>query len=67
MPDMAKTSNKCSLEQLPRFNKKGNATMVSLFEKKRLNGYWPCFTDDPELLGEGEEVKLAVSGDSSLF
>ena len=38
--------------------------MVSLFEKKRLNGYWPCFTDDPELLGEGEEVKLAVSGDS---
>lgn len=60
MPDMAKTSDKCTLDQLPQFNKTGKKVkMVSLLEKKKMNGFWACYSNDKELLAEGETAKLA--------
>ncbi|XP_033126409.1 myoferlin-like isoform X5 [Anneissia japonica] len=57
MPSPKKKSSKCSLEQLPE-NKAGvEVTMVSLFEQKRLNGWWPCMSEEtgtPELTGKVE-------------
>ena len=46
MPAPRKKSRQCSLKQLPD-NKEGKEVeMVSLFEQKRVNGWWPCFSEE---------------------
>lgn len=41
MPRPAKTAKKCKLTQLTDFNPQ--ATCVSLFDQKKLNGFWPVY------------------------
>jgi len=41
MPKPAKTAKACKLTQLPDFN--NQAKCVSLFEQKKLNGFWPVY------------------------
>lgn len=41
VPKPVKTSRKCALTQLPEFNP--NAKCVSLFDQKKLNGFWPVY------------------------
>ncbi|XP_071949270.1 myoferlin-like isoform X3 [Antedon mediterranea] len=57
MPSPSKKSSKCTLEKLPE-NKAGvEVTSVSLFEQKRLNGWWPCISEETgtrELTGKLE-------------
>lgn len=38
MPAPARTKVTCNLTQLD-----SDAKMISLFEKKRIKGFWPCF------------------------
>lgn len=47
MPQPVRMSEKCSLDQLPNFQKAGGSDvkMVSLFEQKRLKGFWPVYDE----------------------
>jgi hypothetical protein len=69
MPAPAKKSAQCDLTMVPELEKKEEEKtkkikMVSLFESKRLKGYWPCFSDEkgaPELTGKVEmELELVT-------
>ena len=58
MPKPAKSARRCSLQQLPSFEEgRSSSSMetVSLFEMKRVYGWWPCVAQDP-----GEEMQLTV-------
>lgn len=58
MPKPAKSARKCSLQQLPSFEEgrsSSSVETVSLFEMKRVYGWWPCVAQDP-----GEEMQLTV-------
>ncbi len=47
MPKPAKTSDKCSLKIIPDVESgAGNIKMISLFEQRRIKGFWPCFNDE---------------------
>ncbi|XP_025096654.1 myoferlin-like isoform X4 [Pomacea canaliculata] len=46
MPSPAKRSSACKLSQLPDNAPNANVKTVSLFEAKRLCGFWPCYNDD---------------------
>ncbi|KAJ8026374.1 Dysferlin [Holothuria leucospilota] len=57
MPASAKKSKKCSLKQLPDPLGEREVPMVSLFEQKRVRGWWPCMneeTGERELTGKVE-------------
>lgn len=47
MPQPVRMSEKCSLDQLPNFQRAGGSDvkMVSLFEQKRLKGFWPFYDE----------------------
>lgn len=48
MPQPVRMSDKCSLDQLPNFQRAGGSDvkMVSLFEQKRLKGFWPFYSEE---------------------
>lgn len=46
MPNPAKKARNCSLKQLPNEAKGKEVTMVSLFEAKRLKGWWPVISEE---------------------
>ena len=46
MPSPAKKSRQCSLKQLPDTEGSGDHDMISLFEQKRVNGWWPCMSEE---------------------
>ena len=47
LPKPAKKSGKCSLAQLPDIEHgRSDVKTVSLFEQKRIRGFWPCFNDE---------------------
>ncbi|XP_067936252.1 myoferlin-like isoform X2 [Watersipora subatra] len=62
MPKPAKTSKNCKLTKLPDFNPQ--VKLVSLFDQKKLNGFWPCYQmteGNPELTGKVEmEIELVT-------
>ncbi|XP_038071057.1 myoferlin-like isoform X3 [Patiria miniata] len=62
MPAPKKKSRQCGLKQLPD-NKEGKEVpMVSLFEQKRVNGWWPCMSEETgerELTGK-LEIELEI-------
>lgn len=47
MPQPVRMSEKCSLDQLPNIQLSGGSDvkLVSLFEQKRLKGFWPVYSD----------------------
>ena len=57
MPKPAKNARKCNLDQIPGIggHSKRNIETVSLFDLKRINGWWPAAGTE-----EGEQI-LAVS------
>ncbi|KAF6040575.1 hypothetical protein EB796_001115 [Bugula neritina] len=63
MPKPAKTSKACKLTQLPDFN--NQAKCVSLFEQKKLNGFWPVYETvqgQPQLQGKVEmEIEIVTA------
>ncbi len=62
MPKPVKKSDKCTLEQLPDIEAgRSDVKTVSLFEQKRVRGFWPCFND------EKGERELTVSVEASAF
>ncbi|KAK2145131.1 hypothetical protein LSH36_700g01069 [Paralvinella palmiformis] len=70
MPTPTKKSSKCTLDRLPNIEK-GNVKpvrMISLFEQKRVKGYWPCYNDESgakELTGKVEmELELVPETES---
>ena len=46
MPKPVKKSGQCGLDQLPDVSKGHHVKMVSLFEQKRIKGFWPCYNDE---------------------
>jgi hypothetical protein len=67
MPMPAKNARSCTLDMLPTVNKtnassrRRDVKLVSLFEQKRLRGFWPCSADN------GGQQKLTVSLPAVLF
>ena len=64
MPKPTKSARRCTLEQLPSYD--GGRTSrsvetVSLFEMKRVYGWWPCASQE-----QGEEMQLTVRLDSQV-
>ena len=58
MPKPAKSARRCSLLQLPSFEEgrsSSSVESVSLFEMKRVYGWWPCVAQEA-----GEEMQLTV-------
>lgn len=51
----AKKARNCKLSQLPDIGTGAKVKTVSLFEQKRIRGFWPCYNDET-----GERV-LTVS------
>ena len=59
MPKPAKSARRCTLEQLPSYDggkASSSVETVSLFEMKRVYGWWPCGSQEL-----GEEMQLTVS------
>ena len=46
MPAPKKKSRQCGLKQLPDNQEGKEVSMVSLFEQKRVNGWWPCISEE---------------------
>lgn len=46
LPKPAKKAADCTLSQLPDLQTGHEVKLVSLFEQKRLKGFWPCFNDE---------------------
>ena len=47
MPKPAKKSDKCTLDMLPDIEHgRSDVKTVSLFQQKRIRGFWPCFSDE---------------------
>lgn len=62
MPKPAKSARRCSLQQLPSFEEgrsSSSVETVSLFEMKRVYGWWPCVAQEA-----GEEMQLTVRSKS---
>jgi len=60
MPKPAKSARKCNLQQLPHFeDTKACSTIevVSLFEQKRVYGWWPCVAEESMT----EDMQLTVN------
>ena len=58
MPLPAKRASRCSLKQLPSVAMDGSSSdvkMMSLFEMKRVKGFWPVYND------EGGKRELTVT------
>ena len=58
MPKPAKSAGRCSLQQLPSYEEgraSSSVETVSLFEMKRVYGWWPCMAQEA-----GEEMQLTV-------
>ncbi|CAG2195234.1 MYOF [Mytilus edulis] len=55
MPKPAKSSSKCQLDRLPDFNQQ--VELVSLFDQKRLKGYWPVYG---EQVGENGKIEMEL-------
>jgi len=56
MPKPAKSARRCTLEQLPTFAEgraSSSVETISLFEMKRVYGWWPCVAQEP-----GEDMQL---------
>ena len=60
MPRPKKDSSKCSVDQLPDIQTASQVELVSLFDQKRLRGFWPTYNEQ-----DGTRV-LAVSTDRLL-
>ncbi|KAK2183762.1 hypothetical protein NP493_296g01003 [Ridgeia piscesae] len=47
MPKPSKKSGNCTLDLLPDLTRGGatDVKMISLFEQKRVRGFWPCYND----------------------
>ncbi|XP_023242600.1 myoferlin-like isoform X2 [Centruroides sculpturatus] len=75
MPQPAKTSEKCSLEQLGYERKqtaldklilkshKTKVEYINIFEKRRIYGFWPFIAEDPEegmILGGKIEMEMEI-------
>jgi hypothetical protein len=45
MPSPAKKASQCNLDMLPGMGK-GSHKTVSLFDSRRVRGFWPCFNDE---------------------
>lgn len=43
MPKPVQKSRQCNLDQLPDNTLGKPAKLISLFEQKRVMGYWPCY------------------------
>jgi myoferlin len=52
MPMSAKSARSCTLDLLPTAvgktsgGKSPTVNLVSLFEQKRIKGFWPCYSDE---------------------
>ncbi|XP_072177496.1 myoferlin-like [Diadema setosum] len=46
MPNPTKKARQCSLKQLPDATSKKEPSLVSLFEAKRLKGWWPVISEE---------------------
>ncbi|KAK6186023.1 hypothetical protein SNE40_008141 [Patella caerulea] len=46
MPLPAKKARSCNLKMIPDVNSTNTVKTVSLFESKRLRGFWPCYNDE---------------------
>ena len=58
MPKPAKSARRCSLQQIPSYEEgraSSSVETVSLFESKRVYGWWPCVAQEA-----GEEMQLTV-------
>jgi len=68
MPAPVKNAKSCDLDQLPDLVSGRQVKMVSLFEQKRLKGFWPCYSDESgtrELTGKVEmELELLTEEES---
>jgi dysferlin len=74
LPMPAKTANSCTLDMLPTINKtsvsspRTDVKLASLFEQKRLRGFWPCSATDhgqQRLTGKIEmELELVSEAES---
>lgn len=77
MPPAAKKSRKCNLDMLPDVNSDKKSSkrrhppkLVSLFEQKRVRGFWPCYrrnnTGQRELTGKVEmELEILTEEEAS--
>ncbi|XP_067657682.1 myoferlin-like isoform X1 [Haliotis asinina] len=46
IPRPAKKASSCSLKTIPDMNNTNAVKTVSLFECRRLRGFWPCYSDE---------------------
>ena len=47
MPLGTKKASQCDLSKIPDGNEKSkDIKMVSLFDQRRIRGYWPCYNDE---------------------
>lgn len=46
MPMPAKKASSCKVSMLPDITTGSEVKLVSLFEQKRLRGFWPVYNDD---------------------
>lgn len=59
MPKPAKSARKCNLSMLPHVEgskASSEIEIVSLFEQKRVYGWWPCVSEE----STSEEMQLTV-------
>jgi len=72
MPAPSKKASSATLKKLPDLSKTGGSSdvkMVSLFEQKRIKGFWPCYSDESgtrELTGKIEMELELVSKDEAV-
>ncbi|XP_064630282.1 myoferlin-like isoform X1 [Lineus longissimus] len=68
MPSPAKKASQCDLHMLPGMGKSNHKT-VSLFDSRRVRGFWPCFNDETgtkELTGKIEmELELVTEEEAN--
>ncbi|XP_048584840.1 myoferlin isoform X2 [Nematostella vectensis] len=66
MPKPAKSARKCNLGQLPHLQSKkasSDVELVSLFEQKRVYGWWPCVSEESAVEDEMQltgKVEMAL-------
>ena len=66
LPRPSKKASTCRLSQLPAAGAAGGAggevKVISLFEQKRIRGFWPCYSD---VSGQRQLTVSLVYGDGS--
>ena len=62
MPRPKKDSSKCSVDQLPDIQTASQVELVSLFDQKRLRGFWPTYNeqDGTRVLAGKVEMELEL-------